>query len=193
MKWIQTREKFATFLCRWIWKMTSYLNRKSTVVLRLLNCLLASIRMWFFFQIKKMPKMAQKNDKKINILKGNNCIFWIRWLKVFQKLGMILEKPKSYQKLLIYYYLLDSSMGKLSLVKSSQTAESFSTRKIALKKGEIFTIGDTNYFLLSFILVDVYQWIIKYHAYIKIGFIYVFTIIFAISLVVSNLWVIRYT
>ena len=140
-----------------------------------------------------MTKMAKKMTKKINIPKGNNCIFWIRWLKVFQKLGMILEKPKSYQKLLIYYYLLDSSMGKLSLVKSSQTAESFSTRKIALKKGEIFTIGDTNYFLLSFILVDVYQWIIKYHEYIKIGFIYVFTIIFAISLVVSNLWVIRYT
>ena len=78
-------------------------------------------------------------------------------------------------------------MGKLSLVKSSQTAESFSTRKIALKKGEIFTIGDTNYFLVSFILVDVYQWIIKYHAYIKIGFINVFTITFAIFLVVSNL------
>ena len=150
-----------------------------------------SAELWYPVHYHKI--VGTKNDKKINILKGNNCIFWIRWLKVFQKLGMILEKPKSYQKLLIYYYLLDSSMGKLSLVKSSQTAESFSTRKIALKKGEIFTIEDTNYFLLSFILVDVYQWIIKYHAYIKIGFIYVFTIIFAISLVVSNLWVIRYT
>ena len=78
-------------------------------------------------------------------------------------------------------------MGKLSLVKSSQTTESFSTRKIALKKGGIFTIGGTNYYLLSFTLVDAYQWIIKYHAYIKIGFVYVFTITLAIFLVFSNL------
>ena len=52
----------------------------------------------------------------------------------------------------------------------------------------MFTIEDTYEYIFFFATVDDYhEWIIMYHTYIKMGFIYIFTILFAIVIVVSNM------